>query len=80
MMLLGLGGSWIAIFGKIAAASYYFLGVSGLILILGWITSIRRGTPAQHKWWLGAATAVNAVAWVVVVFETQVNDYLINQM
>ncbi len=28
MMLLGLGGSWLAVFGKLAAASYYVLAVS----------------------------------------------------
>ena len=36
MMLLGLGGSWIAVFGKISAASYYVLTISTGILVTAW--------------------------------------------
>jgi mercuric ion transport protein len=80
MMLLGLGGSWIAVFGKVAAASYYVLIVSGIFLLIGWVAAVRRGLPASQKWWLGLSTALTAIAWVIVVYETPINDYLITLM
>ncbi|UWQ92872.1 hypothetical protein K3727_08870 [Rhodobacteraceae bacterium M382] len=80
MMLLGLGGSWLAIFGRIAAASYYVLAVSTAFVALSWWVSYQRGDPARMKWWLAGSTAITGVAWVILLSETQINDYLILQM
>ncbi|WP_281973602.1 hypothetical protein [Ruegeria faecimaris] len=80
MMLLGLGGSWLAIFGKIAAASYYVLAISTVLVAVSWFVAHRNGTLANLKWWLVGNTATTALAWVIVFNEAQINDYLIMQM
>ena len=80
MMLLGLGGSWLAIFGKIAAASYYVLAISTVFVAVAWLASFTRGSMKKLKWLLAGSTALTALAWVVVFNETRINDYLIMQM
>lgn len=80
MMLLGLGGSWLAVFGKIAAASYYIIALSSAVVLAAWVVSYRRGSLMRLKWWLGGTTALTLLAWVVVANETRINDYLIMQM
>ncbi len=80
LMLLGLGGSGLAVFGKIAAASYYVLAVSTALVATSWIISSRRNSLWRLKWWLGGTTALTAMAWIVVINETRINDYLITLM
>jgi hypothetical protein len=80
MMLLGLGGSWLAIFGTIAAASYYVLAVSTALVAASWLISYRRGALPRFKWWLCGTTAMTGLAWIVVFNESRINDYLIMQM
>lgn len=80
MMLLGLGGSWIAVFGKIAAASYYVIALSSLLVVAAWVVSYRRGSMMRLKWWLGGTTALTLLAWVIVANEARINDFLIMQM
>lgn len=80
LMLFGLGGSGLAVFSKIAAASYYVLAISTALLVSSWIISRRRGSLARLKWRLGGTTLVNAVAWVIVFNETRINELLIMQM
>ncbi len=80
MMLLGLGGSWIAIFGKIAAASYYVIALSSVAVLAAWVMLYRRGALMRFKWWLGGTTALTLLAWVIVTNEARINDFLILQM
>ncbi|KCV81112.1 hypothetical protein ATO10_14104 [Actibacterium atlanticum] len=80
MMLLGLGGSWLAVFGKIAAASYYVLAVSSLILLAAWGVAYHRRTLSHLKGWLAGSTIMTGIAWVVVLNETRINDFLITLM
>ncbi len=80
MMLLGLGGSWMAIFGKIAAASYYVLAISTVLVAVTWLVSHQRGLIPKLKWWLWGTTAITGLAWVVVFYEARINDFLIMQM
>lgn len=80
MMLLGMGGSWLAIFGKISAASYYVLAISTALILASWTMSYRRRSVSKLKWWLGGTTALTAVAWGVVINETRINDFLITRM
>ncbi len=80
LMLLGLGGSWLAIFGRIAAASFVVLGLSSLVLVAAWAVAYRRGSLAHLKWWLAGSTVMMALAWVVVFNEARINDYLITLM
>ena len=80
MMLLGLGGSWLAVFGKIAAASYYVLAAASIMLLIAWVIAARKGTLAHLKGWLVGSTILTALAWVIVFNEAQINDYLITLM
>ncbi|MFW8634383.1 hypothetical protein [Cribrihabitans pelagius] len=80
MMLLGLGGGGFAMFGKIAAASYYVLALSTLLVAVSWWVSYRHGAVAKLKWWLAGSAAVTGLAWGVVVNEARINDYLITWM
>lgn len=80
MMLLGLGGSWLTIFGKIAAASFYVLTISTALVAGSWLVSCQRGTLPKLKWWLCGTTVITGVAWVVVFNEARINNYLIMQM
>ncbi|MGR3723274.1 hypothetical protein, partial [Abyssibius alkaniclasticus] len=56
-ILLGMGGSWLAIFGKIAAVSFYVVAASSLIIGLSYYLALRRGALGRLKWWLLGATA-----------------------
>lgn len=80
MMLLGLGGSWIAVFGKIAAASFYVLAIATGLLIAAWIMCRRQGSLAQMKGWLIGSTLLTGLAWVIVFSEARINDFLIKLM
>lgn len=80
MILLGLGGSWVAVFGEIAAASYYVLVVSTALVLVSWFIAARRKSISKLKWWLGGTTALTALAWVVVAYESYINDFLIMQL
>lgn len=79
-ILLGMGGSWLAIFGKIAAISYYVVTLSTLVIGYSYILAFRRKSLGRLKWWLFGATLLTAIAWVVVVNEGSINDYLISRM
>ena len=80
MMLLGLGGSWLAVFGKIAASSFYVLAIATVLLITAWVLCHRRGSLAHVRGWLLGSTILNLLAWVIVFNETRINDFLINLM
>ena len=80
MILLGLGGSWLAIFGKIAATGYYVLTISTVLVFISWLVSHKRGSMKALKWWLGGSTALIALAWVVLLNEARINDSLIMWM
>lgn len=80
MMLLGLGGSWVAVFAKISAASYYVLAASTVLVAVAWFVAVRRGSIGKLKAWLAGSTILTALAWVVVFNQARINDYLIMQM
>lgn len=79
-MLFGLGGSWLAVFGKIAAASTPVLVGSSALVALAWLLALRHGRLAGLAPWLAASTVVTAAAWVVFLNEARLNDFLIKQM
>ncbi|NOD78554.1 hypothetical protein [Ruegeria sp. HKCCD4332] len=80
LILLGLGGSWLAVFGKIAAASYCVLGGSTALLLLSGIVAYRHGSLDRLKWWLTGSFALTTIAWVIVLNEIRINDFLITLM
>jgi mercuric ion transport protein len=80
LMLFGLGGSSIAIFGKIAAASYYVLAASSLLIAVSLFVSFRRRSIMRLKWWLAGSTGLTVLAWAVVIHEASISNFLIMQM
>ncbi|WP_246227817.1 hypothetical protein [Roseobacter ponti] len=80
MMLLGLGGSWLAVFGKIAAASFVVLSIASVILLAAWIVTYRRGALDHLIAWLVGSSILTTLAWVIVFNEARINDFLITLM
>jgi mercuric ion transport protein len=79
-LLFGLGGSWLAVFGKIAAASFYVLGLSSFLILVAWVLAIRRGSSRNLRRWLVASTVLLGLAWLVVFNESRINDFLMTLM
>lgn len=80
LMLFGFGSSWIAVFGTIAAVSYYVLAFSTAVMLGAWVVSYRRNSIPKLKWWLAGTTTMTLLSWVVIVNGAQINDFLILQM
>lgn len=80
LMLLGLGGSWVAVFGTIAAASLHIVVVAAAIILAAWILAVRRRASGRTYAVLGTGTALTIVAWGLVLNEAAINDYLISLM
>lgn len=79
-MLFGLGGSWLAVFGKIAGASGPILILSAIMIALGWATALLRRSLGQQKWLLSGATALTGLASVIYLNEAAINMRLIEMM
>lgn len=80
LMLAGVGGSWIAIFGQISAASFYILGATTLFIAAAWALAWRRGSLRHLARRLGASTIITGLAWAIALNEAGLNDYLISWM
>ena len=75
-LVLGLGGAWLAIFAKFAAIAYYVAGASALLLAASWVVAIRRHSPRRTRVILSVGSVLSALAWVLVLYEGPINDYL----
>lgn len=80
LMAIGLGGSWVAIFGKVAAASYWIAGVSALLIALAWAIALRANASRDTRLILGAGTVLTLLAWCLILNEKALNDFLIAMM
>ncbi|MBV1896859.1 MAG: hypothetical protein KUG70_10390 [Rhodobacteraceae bacterium] len=80
LMLVGLGGSWLAIFGTIAGASVPVLTASAILIGLGWVLAVLRGIAWRQKWVLGGATFLTGLAWIIYLNEASINMQLIEMM
>lgn len=80
MMLFAMGGSWTAMFGKIAAASSYGFALATMAAIISWVTSYRRDEVSKLMWWLIGTTAMTVTTWIVVLNQTGISDILISQV
>lgn len=79
-LIAGLGGAWIAIFGKVAAIAYFALCSSVFLVAIGWAIAIRRGSGPAMRRKLILATVLTVLAAGLIFNETALNDYLINFM
>lgn len=83
MMLLGLGGSWLAVFGAVAGVSQYIAAASAILVAAAWSIAIRRGGSHGSRGTrvvLVSATVLVVAAWVLLLNEAGINDYLISWM
>lgn len=80
LMIAGLGGSWIAVFGTVAAAGYWIAGAALVPLAAGWVLALRRGAARSVRRRLAAGSALVVLAWMILLNETRINDALIGWM
>lgn len=80
LMLIGLGGSWVAVFGNIAAAGYYVATASTALIALSWFVAIQRYAARSVYGILAAGTGMMFVAWLVLLNEGLINNFLIGLM
>lgn len=80
LVLLGLGGSWIAVFGIVAAASLHIIGIAAALTATGWILALWRRAGRRTFAVLGAGTALTTLASLIVLNEAAINDYLTTLM
>ena len=79
-MLVGLGGSWLAVFGTIAGYSMPVLTLSAILIAIGWGIAVQRGSFGRQKWLLGSATVLTGLAWIVFLNEATINNKIIEMM
>lgn len=79
-MLLGAGGAWVAVLASAAALSPYVITASSAVLAAAWILSLRRSAPRRTYALLGGGSLLTALAWIVLLNEQAMNDYLIQWM
>ncbi len=80
LIMIGLGGSWVAVIGGIAAAGYYIAAAAALLVALAWFVAIRRHASRTVYGTLATGTAITFVAWIVLMNETRINNFLIGLM
>ncbi|MCP5087360.1 MAG: hypothetical protein GY952_11220 [Rhodobacteraceae bacterium] len=80
LMLAGLGGSWMAVFGKIAMISPWLTGLAAVLLSLSWVMILRNGAPARIRWMVATGSLLTLIAIVIILREAALNDYLITLM
>lgn len=80
LMLLGVGGSWLGVFGPLAAASIYVAAASAVIVSGAWILAVRRRVPPRTYTLLAAGSVLTMAAWAVILNEATINDYLTGLM
>ncbi len=80
MIMLGLGGSWLVVFSKVAAISPYVIAAVVLVLLGGWVTAVRNGASTRTFTFLTLGTSLSAIAWLVYLNEAAINNFLITKM
>ena len=80
IMLMGLAGSWLGVFGKAAAWAPHLVAAAILCTAAAWLISWQRGGLRRHAPALTGLTALNLLAWVVWAREAAINNCLITLM
>ncbi len=80
LMVVGLGGAWIGVFGKIAAWSFPIIVVSAGLLATAWIIAVRRRAARRTYVLIAGGSMLTALTWLVMIKESTINDYLISLM
>ncbi len=79
-IIAGLGGAWVAVFGKVAAFSAYMIGVSLILVAAAWYVALRRRSAGNVMLFLATSTGLTLAAWLVYANEAALNDRLLAWM
>jgi len=80
LMFFGTGMSLMAVFGKISAFSFPVIGVALFLLAVAWFKALKGNAPAKTKYYLVLGSALTAISFVLVISESQINDWIISFM
>ena len=76
-IMLGLGGAWVSIFGTMAAAGYYLLGATALVLVVALFSAIRDQDRVDVYALIFLGVVLTLVAWLIIANEGSINSALI---
>ena len=80
LMIAGLGGSWMAVFAPLSAASPYVLAVSVVLLAVAWFIALRRRASRGTLAMLSVGTLLVLVAWLLLVNEERLTMFFLSYM
>jgi len=75
-LLAGLGGSWLAAFGLLAAGAYYVAAASVALTALAWAVAWRRDMSRRARRRLAAGTTMTGLALLLLALEGPIVDHL----
>jgi mercuric ion transport protein len=74
----GLAGAWIANLGVFVAYRPYITGAALVMIALGWVSALWRGSPRRTLVVLACATVLVLAAIALTQYEPQVTRYLVS--
>lgn len=74
----GLAGAWIANLGVFVVYRPYITGAALVVIALGWLVALRRGSPRRTLVVLGCATVLVLAALALTEYEPQITRYLVS--
>ncbi len=80
LMILGIGGGWMAVFARAAAWAPLFITISAVMTALSWGLAWRRHQLRRLAPALAMLTAMTLLAWGIWANEAAINDLLISRM
>lgn len=79
-MVVGLGGSWLSLIGAFSTVALYLIVLSVVFIAGAWVFAIHNGVAQQIKRALVISTALTIGAFVLLIYETPINDLFISLM
>lgn len=80
LMIAGLGGSWMAVFAPLSAASPYVLGLSAGLLAIAWVLALRRKASRRTLAMLSTGTVLALTAWLLLVYDERLTMFFLSYM
>ena len=76
-IIIGLGGAWVGVFGSLAAAGYYLVAATALVLVMALFNAIRSQDRVRTYVLIFVGAVLTLVAWLVLANEGAINSVLI---
>jgi len=80
LMVLGVGGGWMAFFARATAWAPLFISIAAVMTALSWGIAWRRHQLRRLTPVLAMLTAMTLLAWGIWANEAAINDLLISWM